>query len=306
VKTAALLLAALFLACPRSLAARQAASPPSPSPFPAPAPSTAGPAVLIGAGDIADCAHIDEARKTAAIIEKIPGTVFTLGDNAYPSGTAEQFTACYAPTWGRFKDRTRPAVGNHDYRTAGAGAYFAYFGKAAGDPLRGYYSYDLGGWHVLVVNSNCDEVGGCQPNSPQETWVREDLAAHPALCTIAMWHHPRFSSAEHGDDPAMRFIWKDLYDAGADVVLAGHDHTYERFAPLDASGLRDPKRGIREFVAGTGGRSLYKFASVHPSSEVRENTAYGVLKLTLRPDSYDWQFLAAEGDFRDEGTEKCH
>ncbi|HEY1249897.1 MAG TPA: metallophosphoesterase [Thermoanaerobaculia bacterium] len=292
----------LVLAIRAPLAAQQ---PPSPSPFPAPA-AEGETAVLIGAGDIAACDHIEEARRTAAIVEKIPGTVFTLGDNAYPSGTAEQFTTCYAPTWGRFKDRTRPAPGNHDYRTAGAGAYFAYFGKAAGDPTKGYYSYDLGAWHVLVVNSNCKEVGGCERNSPQETWVRVDLAAHPTLCTIAMWHHPRFSSAEHGDDPSMRFIWKDLYDAGADVVLAGHDHTYERFAPMDAGGKRDEKRGIREFVAGTGGRSLYKFVDVHATSEVRENQTYGVLKLTLRPDSYDWQFLPAEGDFKDEGTGKCH
>lgn len=281
-----------------------AQQPPSPSPFPAPAPGE--PAVLIGAGDIADCANLEEARRTAALIEKNPGTVFTLGDNAYPSGTAEQFANCYAPTWGRFRDRTRPAVGNHDYRTPGASAYFAYFGKAAGDPLKGYYSYDLGGWHVLVVNSNCKEVGGCRRGSPQETWVRENLAAHPALCTVAMWHHPRFSSAEHGDDPSMRDIWRDLYDAGAELVLSGHDHTYERFAPMDAAGKPDPKRGVRQFVAGMGGRSLYKWVHVHATSEVRENQTYGVLKLTLHPESYDWQFLAAEGTFQDSGSGECH
>lgn len=293
---------ALVLAAP--LAAQQPHAP-APSPFPAPA-AAGEPAVLIGAGDIADCDHIDEARKTAAIVEKIPGTVFTLGDNAYDSGTAEQFTGCYAPTWGRFKNRTRPAPGNHDYRTTGAGAYFAYFGKAAGEPGKGYYSYDLGGWHVLVVNSNCGEIGGCKKGSAQELWVREDLAAHLAPCTIAMWHHPRFSSAEHGDDPSMRAIWKDLYDAGAELVLSGHDHTYERFAPMDAVGNADPQRGLRQFVAGTGGRSLYKFVHVRDTSEVRENQTYGVLKLTLHPDSYDWQFLAAEGTFKDEGSGKCH
>ena len=277
---------------------------PSPSPFPPPAPGEQ--AVLIGAGDIADCGHIEEARKTAAIVEKIPGTVFTLGDNAYPSGTPEQFAACYAPTWGRFKDRTRPAVGNHDYRTTGATAYFSYFGAAAGDPNKGYYSYDLGAWHILVVNSNCGEIGGCRRGSAQEKWVREDLAAHPALCTLAMWHHPRFSSAEHGDAPFMREIWKDLFDAGAELVLSGHDHTYERFAPMDAAGKADSKRGVRQFVAGTGGRSLYKWVNVHATSEVRENEVYGVLKLTLRPDSYDWQFLPAEGTFTDTGSGKCH
>ena len=298
------LLCALALALARiaPLAAQQPHAP-APSPFPA---ATGEPAVLIGAGDIAACDHIEEARKTAAIVEKIPGTVFTLGDNAYDSGTAEQFTACYAPTWGRFKDRTRPAPGNHDYRTTGAGAYFAYFGKAAGEAGKGYYSYELGGWHILVVNSNCGEIGGCKKGSAQEQWVREDLAAHPAPCTLAMWHHPRFSSAEHGDDPSMRDIWKDLYDAGAELVLSGHDHTYERFAPMDAVGNADPKRGMRQFVAGTGGRSLYKFVNVRDTSEVRENQTYGVLKLTLHPDSYDWQFLAAEGAFKDEGSGKCH
>jgi hypothetical protein len=302
VKSGSRVIIPVFLAGAARLSAQQAM--PSPSPFPAPAPGET--AVLIGAGDIADCSHIEEARKTAAIVENIPGTVFTLGDNAYPSGTAEQFGACYAPTWGRFKNRTRPAPGNHDYRTRGAAAYFSYFGKAAGDPDKGYYSYDLGAWHILVINSNCNEVGGCKRGSPQEAWVKEDLAAHPALCTVAMWHHPRFSSAEHGDDFSMRDIFKDLYDAGVDVALAGHDHTYERFAPLDPSGKADPQRGVRQFVAGTGGRSLYKFLNVHAASEVRENQTYGVLKLTLRADSYDWQFLAAEGTFTDSGSERCH
>ncbi len=293
----------VFLA---SLAGLSAQQPPSPPPSPFPPPASGKQAVLIGAGDIADCSHIEEAYKTAAIIEKIPGTVFTLGDNAYPSGTAEQFVACYAPTWGRFKDRTRPVIGNHDYRTAGGAPYFAYFGAAAGDPDKGFYSYDLGAWHILVVNSNCKEAGGCKRGSPQEKWLKDDLAAHPTLCTLAMWHHPRFSSAEHGDEISMGDIWKDLYDAGADVVLSGHDHTYERFAPANASGKGDPERGVRQFVAGTGGRSLYKFEKVHPTSEMRNNETYGVLKLTLRPDAYDWQFLPAEGTFTDSGSTKCH
>ena len=279
--------------------------PPSPSPFPPPAPGEQD--VLIGAGDIADCAEIESARKTAELIEKIPGTVFTLGDNAYGSGTPEQFANCYAPTWGRFKDRTRPAVGNHDYETAGAAGYFAYFGAAAGDPKKGYYSYDLGTWHVIVVNSNCGEVGGCRRGSPQERWVREDLAAHPALCTLAMWHHPRFSSAEWGDDLTMRDVWKALYDAGAELVLSGHDHTYERFTPVDAVGRADAEHGLRQFVVGTGGRHLYNWGVVHPTSEVRNNQTFGVLKLTLHPDSYDWQFLPADGSgFTDSGSWKCH
>jgi hypothetical protein len=233
--------------------------------------------------------------------------VFTLGDNAYDSGTPEQFARCYEPTWGRFKKRTRPAVGNHDYRSLAAAPYFAYFGEAAGDPKKGYYSYDLGAWHVVVVNSNCGEIGGCRRGSPQEKWLREDLAAHPALCTLAMWHHPRFSSALHGDDPRMRDIWKALYDAGAEVVLSGHDHDYERFAPVDANGRADAEHGMRQIVAGTGGRHLYNWGLIHPTSEVRNNQTFGVLKLTLHPASYDWEFLPAAGStFTDSGSSKCH
>ncbi|MEP6993056.1 MAG: metallophosphoesterase [Acidobacteriota bacterium] len=263
--------------------------------------------VLVGAGDIADCSEIESARKTAALVEQIGGTVFTLGDNAYGSGTPEQFANCYAPTWGRFKDRTRPAAGNHDYLTLGAAGYFAYFGAAAGDPKKGYYSYDLGAWHVIVINSNCQEIGGCQKGSTQEKWLREDLAAHPALCSAAMWHQPRFSSADHGDDPGMSAIWKALYEAGAELVLSGHDHTYERLAPMDDRGGSDPQKGVRQFVAGTGGRYLYNWGTIHPTSEVRNNQTFGVLKLTLHPDSYDWQFVPADGSgFTDSGSAKCH
>jgi 3',5'-cyclic AMP phosphodiesterase CpdA len=263
--------------------------------------------VLVGAGDIADCGEIEGAEKTAALLDHIPGTVFTLGDNAYTSGTAKQFRDCYGPTWGRHLERTRPAVGNHDYRTKGAAAYFAYFGAAAGPPDKGYYSYDLGKWHVVVLNSNCSEVGGCGADSAQERWLRRDLAEHPALCTAAMWHHPRFSSAEHGDDPGLRYLWKALYEGGAELVLSGHDHTYERFAPEDADGNLDPARGIRQFVVGTGGRHEYEFENIEKNSEVRDNRTFGVLKLTLHPDSYDWQFVPVEGGtFTDSGTAKCH
>jgi 3',5'-cyclic AMP phosphodiesterase CpdA len=264
--------------------------------------------VLVGAGDIADCKEIEGARATAALLERIPGTVFTLGDNAYTSGTAEQFRDCYGPTWGRFLERTRPAAGNHDYRTKGAAAYFAYFGAAAGPPDRGYYAYELGKWHVVVLNSNCDEIGGCLAGSPQELWLRRDLAEHPALCTVAMWHHPRFSSSsEHGDDSATRDLWKALEDAGAELVLSGHDHTYERFAPRDADGRLDPEHGIRQFVVGTGGRHEYAWGTIQPGSEAHNNTTFGVLKLTLHPDSYDWEFVPVEGGgFTDSGTARCH
>ena len=275
--------------------------------------AAAGPAllaqdpVLVGAGDIADCKALSPAAKTANLLEHIEGTVFTLGDNAYENGTPKQFADCYGPTWGRFKARTRPAVGNHEYGTAQAKGYFDYFGAAAGDPAKGYYSYDLGEWHVVVVNSNCGEVGGCKAGSPQERWVREDLAAHPAACTVAMWHHPLYSSGEHGDDRSLRDIWQALYEAGADVVLSGHDHTYERFAPQDANSKADPARGIRQFVVGTGGRGLYKWQHSDPDSEVKNNQTHGVLKMTLHADGYDWEFIPVEGQsFTDKGSAKCH
>ncbi len=289
-----------------SLVAQESSFSPAPEPSPSSASATCDP-VLVGAGDIADCGSLAGAEKTASLLEGIEGTVFTLGDNAYLWGTPEEFANCYAPTWGRFKERTRPVPGNHDYWTAGAAGYFEFFGASAGDPTKGYYSYDLGNWHVVVVNSNCGEAGGCRRGSPQEKWLREDLAANPAPCTVAMWHHPRFSSAEHGDDPTMRDIWKALYDAGAEAVLSGHDHDYERFAPQDADGELDPERGIRQFVAGTGGRSLYRWRQVHPNSEVKNNDTFGVLKLTLHADAYDWEFVPVEGgSFADKGSATCH
>jgi hypothetical protein len=262
--------------------------------------------VLVGAGDIASCGSGGD-EQTAALLDTIPGTVFTLGDNVYQSGTAKQFLQCYDPSWGRHKARTRPVAGNHDYRTQGAAGYFGYFGAAAGDPRTGYYSYDLGTWRVIVLNSNCRQVGGCGPGSAQESWLRQDLESQPRPCTVAMWHHPRFSSSEHGDDTDMRHLWKVLYDAGAEIVLAGHDHTYERFAPQNPAGELDRERGIRDFVVGTGGKSHYAFERIDRESEVRNNTDFGVLKLTLRPSSYDWEFIpVAGGRFHDSGSGKCH
>jgi K319-like protein/calcineurin-like phosphoesterase family protein len=281
---------------------------PTDTPLPTSTPTSIPPSdpVLIGAGDIASCSSLgDEA--TANLLDGIAGTVFTTGDNAYPDGTAAQYTNCYNPTWGRHKARTRPAVGNHEYHTAGASAYFNYFGAAAGDPNRGYYSYDLGAWHIVVLNSNCDQVGGCGAGSLQEQWLRVDLAAHPAVCTLAYWHAPRFSSGiVHGSSRAMATIWQVLYDYGAEVVLTGHEHHYERFARQDANGGADPERGIREFVLGMGGKSHYAFGTPIANSEVRNSDTLGVLKLTLHATSYDWQFIPEAGKtFTDAGSESC-
>lgn len=257
--------------------------------------------ILVGAGDIADCdSGGDEA--TASLLDSIPGTVFTAGDNAYDDGAAAEFDACYEPTWGRHKNRTRPTPGNHDYHTDGASGYFGYFGSAAGDPTQGYYSYDLGAWHVVALNSNIAR----DPGSEQIQWLTADLAASNAACTVAYFHHPRFSSGAHQNSESQETFWEVLYAAGADVVLAGHDHDYERFAPQDPTGTADPTTGIRQFVVGTGGRSLRPFDQVQPNSEFRDASNHGVLKLSLYGGGYDWEFIATDGTVRDSGSDTCH
>jgi len=265
-------------------------------------------AVLVGAGDIASCDDLAGAKATADLIERIPGTVFAAGDLAYPDGSDEQFAKCYGPTWGRFKDRTRPAPGNHEYHSGGSG-YTHFFGAAAGDPQKEYYSYDLGAWHIVVLNSECAPVGGCGPGSQQATWLREDLGAHPAKCTLAYWHKPLFSSGgAHGNDPTVKPFWDLLYAADADVVIGGHDHDYERFAPQDPEGKPDSNRGIREFVVGTGGKNSHRwFGRPQPNSEVRNADTFGVLKLTLHATGYEWEFVPEAGkSFTDRGRGTCH
>ncbi len=264
-------------------------------------------AVLIGAGDIADCSDLAGAEATAKLLEANPGTVMALGDLAYPNGRPGDFK-CYHRTWGRVKDRTRPAVGNHEFHSTGASYYFQYFGSAAGDPKTGYYSYDLGAWHIVVLNSECQQVGGCEAGSSQEKWLRADLAAHPVGCTLAYFHKPRFSSGlNHGNDPEVGAFWQALYDYNAELILNGHDHDYERFAPQDPGGNADPKRGIREFVVGTGGKNHREFGIHKSNSEVRNNDAFGVLKLTLKTTGYDWKFIPEAGKtFTDSGSGSCH
>src|SRR6266481_5322523 len=264
-------------------------------------------AILIGAGDIADCSDLAGAEATAKLLEANPGTVMALGDLAYPNGTPDDFK-CYHKTWGRVKDRTRPAVGNHEFHSTGASYYFQYFGSAAGDPKTGYYSYDLGAWHIVVLNSECQQVCGCEAGSSQEKWLRADLAAHPVGCTLAYFHKPRFSSGlNHGNDPEVGAFWKALYDYNAELILNGHDHDYERFAPQDPGGNADPKRGIREFVVGTGGKNHREFGIHKSNSEVRNNNAFGVLKVTLKTTGYDWKFIPEAGKtFTDSGSGSCH
>jgi 3',5'-cyclic AMP phosphodiesterase CpdA len=266
------------------------------------APERRPPASLIAAGDIASCWwRADEA--TARLLDGMEGVVAPLGDLVYQSGTQGQFEDCYGPTWGRHLARTRPAIGNHDRRTQKGAPYYRYFGARAGKAGEGWYSYALDGWHVVVLNTEVPIGAG----SPQLRWLANDLRAHPARCTLAYMHRPRFSSGKHGGSRRVTDAWRVLYAAGVDVVLAGHDHVYERFAPLTPDGEPDPVRGIVSFVVGTGGAPLYGKGDVQPHSQVVRNDVHGVLALRFRPDGYEWEFVPVPGErFHDRGEGRCH
>jgi hypothetical protein len=271
-------------------------SPASGSPAVSPSESPAD-VVLLAVGDIAAC-EVSADEQVAELAARLPGTIALLGDNVYPDGSSTDYANCFDPDWGALRDRLRPVPGNHEYETKAASAYFSYFGAAAGTPGEGWHSYDVGAWHVIALNSECGAIGGCGSGSPQLAWLRADLAAHPATCTLAYWHHPRYSSGQHGDNDMTDGFWAALSDAGADLVLSGHDHDYERMAPVD---------GLRSFVVGTGGRSLYTWpGGPGPFTEVRANDTYGLLELTLGATDYAWRFVPASGgSFTDSGSATC-
>jgi len=232
----------------------------------------------------------------------------TSGDNAYDLGRYREFRDCYDPTWGRFLDRTRPAPGNHDWATTGADGYFRYFGDQTGPDGRGYYAFDAGSWRVYSLTSDCWAVDGCGRLSDQYAWLQADLESNPRDCVLGVWHHPRFSSGPHGSRRASRPLLKLLYRAGAEVVVNGHDHHYERFGLAGPDGEVDRAFGIRQFVVGTGGAGLYPFVQpLAPNSKVRNASSYGVLRLTLESDGYAWAFVPVPGDtFTDDGQGSCH
>lgn len=280
------------------------------------------PVVVVAAGDIA-CSPNDEFfnagagtsgacrhRATSDLVGRLdPDAVLALGDTQYQQARLSGYQDSYAPTWGRFKAITHPVPGNHEYETDDAEGYYEYFGERAGDPDKGYYSFDLGGWHLIALNSECDEVDGCEAGSPQERWLRADLAEHQNTCTLAYWHRARFSSGtQHGSDDDYDAFWRALYDAGAEIVLGGHDHHFERFAPLNPDGRVDTQRGIRQFVVGTGGAEHFPVGEPIPGSEVDDDTSFGVLELTLLPDGYRWRFVPVPGGhgFTDSGSASCH
>jgi acid phosphatase type 7 len=311
------------------------------------APAANEPVVLAGAGDIARCypgadptgfqppGADNAAEQTARLLDDMPAaTVMAVGDNAYEYGSLLDYTGCYHPTWGRHRARTRPATGNHEYLTPGAAGYFGYFGVRAAPPV-GFYSYDLGRWHVVVINSTpqvylcwppeADEVPPGFPTLPvpltpgpaagracagdiaQQLWLAADLRAHRhSRCTIAYFHHPRFSSGKHGNQYQMQRIWDILYANRVDVVVSGHDHLYERFAPQTPDGVADVRRGIRQFTAGTGGAELYDVSTRQPNSEVLLNTEHGVLVLSLSDKQYRWAFVTVNRSVKDSGSGECH
>ena len=292
--------------------------PPTPAPTPTAPPPITG-TLVAAAGDVAcdpSNASYNGGNGTATACRQkatsdllVAGgyaAVLALGDLQYESGSLSGFNTSYDASWGRVKSITHPAVGNHEYGTANATGYYTYFGSAAGNPAQGYYSYDLGGWHVVVLNSNCSVVS-CAAGSAQEQWLLADLAANPATCTLAYWHHPRFSSGSHGNDSGLAPFWQALYDADADLILVGHEHDYERFGPQNPGGQADVARGIRELIVGTGGRSQAGFVTLQPNSEVRMTGTYGILRLTLGSTGYEWAFVPEAGKtFSDTGQGACH
>jgi acid phosphatase type 7 len=232
--------------------------------------------------------------------------VLPLGDEQYENGALAKFMASYHPTWGRLNPIVRPIPGNREYETPGASGYYAYFGAAAGDPAKGYYSYDLGSWHIVALNSNCEFVA-CNAGSPQEQWLRADLAAHRTACTLLYWHHPRFAAGGAGQAEDTSALFNAAYAARAELVLVGHAHIYERYTPFSPTGVGEPGRGVRQIIVGTGGEEQSRLAPPVPGVEVRSNTSLGYLRVTLRPTGYDWQFVpVAGGALNDRGSTACH
>ncbi len=277
----------------------------SPGPSPSPTPVPRGDQILIGAGDIADCAT-DDDEATARLLDQLPGTVFTAGDNAGPDGSPARFSDCYAPTWGRHLARTRPAAGEQDWATKDLAGYLGYFGAAAAPDGVSWYSYDLGTWHIVVLDSDCGHVGGCGADSDQGRWLAKDLATAKATCTLAIWHSPRFSSGTSGGDAAVAPFWDALHAVHAEVIVNAHDRDYERFAPQDPGGRQDRADGIRQFVVGPAARRSTGFGPSAANSEFRLTGAHGVLRLVLREKDYAWTFIPSDGTATDSGQAACH
>ncbi len=303
--------------CMLALLACGGGSPPEgPTPVPTPAPTPNFP-VIIAAGDIScDSATIGPPCKSKETSDLVIAdralrsavVVLPLGDLQYEAGTLAEFNRSYHTTWGRFNDIARPVTGNHEYDTRGAAGYFSYFsqrGVNVGSPTEGWYEHNIGDWHFVALNSNCAAIGGCGENSPQYRWLQADLAANRRKCTVAYMHHPYLSSGQNGSTPALRPLMRLLYNNSAEIVLSGHDHSYERFNPITPEDVADPTRGLRFFVVGTGGRDLYTFPRTLPNSDFRYNQSFGVLRIVMKEAAYDWQFVNIAGVTIDSGSGVC-
>lgn len=298
---------------PSATATVQPTNTPSPThtatPTDTPAPTitpTPTPIVLLGAGDIAYCgeAHLGDEMTRDLLADFPDAVIFTAGDNVQGEGTRAEFRNCFGPSWGVFKDRIHPSPGNHDYDTEDGAPYYEYFGRAAGEAGQGFYSYDIGDWHMIALNSNCDNIA-CGPNSKQHQWLRQNLEANNSKCTLLYWHHPRFSSGLAGNYGSVNSFWRSAVELGGDIVVNGHDHDYERFAPMDSEGNADPN-GMQLFIVGTGGTTLRDFGEIKPNSEVRYNGGNGIIKFNLYPGWYEWEFIPTiPGDFSDSGSGVC-
>jgi calcineurin-like phosphoesterase family protein len=300
-------LGALLVACqvPQEPAAVPSGSATVPRSSPSASGSIESSVTLIAAGDIGRC-DSDADDQTAALVETIPGTVLVLGDNAYQDGSQRDFRGCYAPTWGRFLDRTLALPGNHEHVTAGASAYFEYFGSRAGPAGRGWYARPLGAWRLITLDSECDQVGGCEGGSEQFAWLTAETTDQPDGCTVVAFHRPRFSSGYHGDFDAVDPLWRLAVESGADIVLNGHEHSYERLGPMDADGHAD-EDGATVFIVGTGGATLRGFQSPADASAVRIDDRHGVLVLELTEAAFRWTFRSTpDGTVEDEGAGACH
>jgi hypothetical protein len=290
--------------------------------MPTPTAAHVNEVTVVGAGDIscgADSTLSTDGCEQGAtqnlLLSLNPDRILPLGDNQYEKGSLSDYNTYFDPTWGLFKSKISPIVGNHEYQTSGAAGYFDYFNGPgsttgpAGDRTKGYYSYNLGNWHLIAVNSNCDKVGGCGPGSPEYTWLQNDLATDTHTCTLMYMHHPFIASDRRNYDiaPAYQPFYELFYAAGGEVVLSGHSHFYERFARLNSLKQADPDYGFRQFVAGTGGRSTQWFIEIRPYSEVHAGRLFGLIKLSLRQSDYSWEFVTTPGySFTDSGTETCH
>jgi len=280
------------------------APPPSPTMTLPPLP-TSTPVYFSGAGDVSICGQTGDDQTAAILMNQVGhGLFFVAGDSSNENGNMYEYQNCFSPSWGNLLPNLRVVPGNHDYYSNPVENYWIYFDGVAGEPGKGWYSFEHGDWHIVMLNSNCGYVG-CGPSSEQIAWLKQDLENTSSDCSLAIWHHPRFNSGIAGNADWLYTFWDVLYEQGVDVIVNGHDHHYERMAKINPKGEIDPNLGIRSFVVGTGGASFYAIDQVQPFSEIRITNQFGIIQFTLNPASYTWQFINVNGEIMDQGEDTC-